>query len=54
VNEKLEGYCCGIRLGFQSKACSFVSNGVGNIDAQCNVEIYEHILDLGRKYLFWA
>ncbi len=32
-------------------ACAIVSNGVGNIDAWCNVGISEHILDQGGKYL---
>jgi len=39
------------RLGFKSKACYVVFNGLGSIDAQCHVGISEHILDQGHKYL---
>ncbi len=35
-------------------AYSIVSNGVGSIDAWCNVGISKHILDQGCKYLLWA
>ncbi len=34
----LEGYCWGRKLGLWSKVSSFVSNGLGSIDAWCFVK----------------
>ncbi len=54
VDGELEGYCCKKTLSFQSKACAFISNGVGSINVQCNVGIFEHIFYQGCRYLLWA
>jgi hypothetical protein len=35
-------------------ACSFASDGLANIDAWCHVGISKHILDQGRRYIFFG
>ncbi len=51
---ELDGYCCERKLGFWRRAYAFVSDGVGNANARCNVGIHEHILDQGGRCLLWA